>query len=166
MRFFPEPPLIAIWKLDDVVPIDNRPSPPTIHTTFSRKKLREKIWHHIAEYAGYVTNQVRDKYTDDQFNSPGHSLSGMQVSVIERIKIKWTEYKEGREHIFIRTFYKGMNRQNWYGGGGWRDLGGVLLVALVALKVPYKKHPETESSKYPVFLLSIDSLMAQGTYCH
>ena len=68
----------------------------------------------IAEHRGYVTNQVTDKSTGDHFNSPGHSLSDMQVSVIERVKRKGTEYRKEREHFFIRkfdTYYNGLNRQ-------------------------------------------------------
>jgi hypothetical protein len=57
---------------------------------------------------------VTDKSTGDHFNSPGHSLSDMQVSVIERVKRKGTEYRKEREHFFIRkfdTYYNGLNRQ-------------------------------------------------------
>ena len=65
--------------------------------------------------------KVTEKSTGNHFNSPGHSLSDMKISVIEQCKRKGAEYRKEREHDFIRkfnTFYKGLNRLKPYGGGG------------------------------------------------
>ena len=68
----------------------------------------------IAEHRGYVTQHMTDKSNGHHFNTPGHSLSDMKVTVIEKSKRRGTEYRKEREHYFIRkfdTFYNGLNRQ-------------------------------------------------------
>ena len=45
---------------------------------------------------------------------PGHSLSDMTVTVLEKVKTSDDMYRKEREKYFIRTFntyYRGLNRQ-------------------------------------------------------
>ena len=66
----------------------------------------------ICEHIGYIRTQQLDKTTGKHFNLPGHSLSNMEVLVLEQVKINNLQYKKEREEYHIRkfdTFYCGMN---------------------------------------------------------
>ena len=65
----------------------------------------------FAEHRGYVNNQ-EDTPTGEHFNSPGHSLADMTVTILEKVKSSDDLYRKEREKYFIRkfnTFYKGLN---------------------------------------------------------
>ena len=67
----------------------------------------------ISEHVGYIKNKNTHKSTGYHFNLPGHSLSNMKVTIIEKVKKVEINYRKEREHHFIRKFnthYKGMNR--------------------------------------------------------
>ena len=67
----------------------------------------------FAEHRGYVNNND-DTATGQHFNEPGHSLSDMTLTVLERVKSSDDMYRKEREKYFIRkfnTYYKGLNRQ-------------------------------------------------------
>ena len=68
----------------------------------------------VAEHRGYVSKGETDKLTDVHFTMPGQSLANLRVRVIEHIRGRGSEYRNEREHYFIRrfdTFYKGRNKQ-------------------------------------------------------
>ena len=59
-------------------------------------------------------NQRLDTATGAHFNSPGHSLSDLRVTVIEQSKKNNHPYRKQREEYHINrfnTYYKGINRQ-------------------------------------------------------
>ena len=68
----------------------------------------------LAEHRGYISNQDTSKATGEHFNSPGHSLSDLSITVLEKVKKNDDLYRKEREKYFFRkfnTFYKGLNRQ-------------------------------------------------------
>ena len=67
----------------------------------------------LADHRGYVNNGD-DTATGEHFNSPGHSLSDLNITILEQVKKKDDLYRKEREKYFIRkfnTFYRGLNRQ-------------------------------------------------------
>ena len=67
----------------------------------------------FAEHRGYVNNND-DTATGEHFNMPGHSLSDMTLTVLEKVRSSDDMYRKEREKYFIRkfnTYYKGLNRQ-------------------------------------------------------
>ena len=67
----------------------------------------------FAEHRGYVNNND-DTATGEHFNMPGHSLSDMTVTVLEKVKTNDDMYRKEHESYFIRkfnTYYRGLNRQ-------------------------------------------------------
>ena len=55
-----------------------------------------------------------EQATGEQFNLPGHSISNMKVTIVERVKKNDDQYRKEREKYFINkcnTFYRGINRQ-------------------------------------------------------
>ena len=67
----------------------------------------------LAEHRGYVNNND-DTATGEHFNMPGHSLSDLTVTILERVKSTDDLYRKEREKYFIRkfnTYYRGLNRQ-------------------------------------------------------
>ena len=77
-------------------------------------ETKRMLYSQVAEHCGYVTNMMTDKSTGDHFNSPGHSLSDMEVTVLEQNKGKGAEYRKEREHYFTRKFYtnyRGLHKQ-------------------------------------------------------
>ena len=68
----------------------------------------------LADHRGYINNQDYTTATGEHFNSPGHSLSDLSITILERVKTKDDLYRREREKYFIRkfnTFYRGLNRQ-------------------------------------------------------
>ena len=67
----------------------------------------------LAEHRGYVNNNV-DTPTGEHFNLPGHKLSDLRITILEKVRSKDDLYRKERERYFIRkfnTYYKGLNRQ-------------------------------------------------------
>ena len=68
----------------------------------------------LAAYRVYVTYKINTTDTGHHFNSPGHSLSDLRITVLEKVRSDDDFYRKEREKYFIRkfnTFYKGLNRQ-------------------------------------------------------
>ena len=68
----------------------------------------------FSQHRGYVNTKKTDQATGHHFNQPGHSLSDMRITVIEKIYSKDPQMRKARESFFINklnTFYKGMNRK-------------------------------------------------------
>ena len=68
----------------------------------------------FAEHRGYVNNRDESQATGEHFNLPGHSVSDMTVTILEKVKSDDDMYRKEREKYFIRkfnTFYKGLNKQ-------------------------------------------------------
>ena len=68
----------------------------------------------LADHRGYVQNQDTTKATGEHFNSPGHSLADLSITILEKVKKNDDLYRKEREKYFIRkfnTFYRGLNRQ-------------------------------------------------------
>ena len=67
----------------------------------------------IMEHVGYVKSEMLSKATGSHFNLPGHNVSHLWVTVLEKVKKNDTIYRKEREHFFIKkfdTFRNGMNR--------------------------------------------------------
>ena len=76
----------------------------------TKRSLKERL----SDHRGYVYNQKVDYVTGQHFNQPGHSLSDLKITVIEKQKNEDDMYRKERERYFINkfnTFHKGMNRQ-------------------------------------------------------
>ena len=68
----------------------------------------------MSEHIGYVRTKKLDKATSGHFNLPGHSISNMKVTMLEKMKTPDIIYRKEREKILIRkfnTFYHGINKQ-------------------------------------------------------
>ena len=75
---------------------------------FSTQEFRLRIYKHI----GYVKNKNISKAMGEHFNLPGHNLSNMKFTIIEKVKSLEPLYGREREKYHIRkfnTFYKGIN---------------------------------------------------------
>ena len=76
----------------------------------SQDTLEKRFGQHI----GYVQNNDQRQATGRHFNSDGHLLSDMTISVIEKLNTDDIVYRKRRESHFIQLFnlkYKGMNRK-------------------------------------------------------
>ena len=74
----------------------------------SERTLKDRISEHI----GYIRTKKIDKTTGQHFNSPGHSLANMTVTILERVKKEDIFYRKERETYHIRkfnTYYRGLN---------------------------------------------------------
>ena len=68
----------------------------------------------LADHRGYVNNHDYTTATGEHFNSPGHSLSDLSITILERVKTNDDLYRKEREKYHIRkfnTYYKGLNKQ-------------------------------------------------------
>ena len=76
----------------------------------TKRTLRKRL----AEHRGYVLNKQLDTATGAHYNSPGHSVANMKISVIEQVKQQSDLYRKEREEYFIRkidTYHNGLNRK-------------------------------------------------------
>ena len=67
----------------------------------------------IAEHKGYIRNKNLGQPTGIHFNLPGHSLSNMNVTIIEKMRKTDRLYRREKEKYHIKkfnTFYNGMNK--------------------------------------------------------
>ena len=77
-------------------------------------ETKRTIKDRLADHRGYIKNEKQETTTGEHFNSPGHSLSDLKITVLEVVKKKDDLYRKEREKYFIRkfnTFYDGLNRQ-------------------------------------------------------
>ena len=61
-----------------------------------------------------MVNKHHKKATGYHFNLPGHSVSDMQISVVEKVFNLNEQFRRQREKMFIEEFntkYKGLYRQ-------------------------------------------------------
>ena len=75
----------------------------------TQKTMRERFLAH----RGYVTRKEYDKTTGSHWNEPGHSVSDMGFTVLEKVFKKDEAYRKQREIFYIQKMeakYKGMNR--------------------------------------------------------
>ena len=75
------------------------------------KTLNERILQHL----GYIRNNVLSKATGQHFNSPGHTIHNLTVTIIEQVKKRNPIYRKEREKIHINklnTSPKGLNRMS------------------------------------------------------
>ena len=75
---------------------------------------KRALKYRLADHRGYVNNQHIDKATGAHFNQPGHDLSNLTVTIIEKQRTENETYRKEREKYFINKFntnYQGMNKQ-------------------------------------------------------
>ena len=66
------------------------------------------------EHRGYIRREELEKSTGAHFNLPGHDISDMSISVLERIYSTDPLYRKIRESYYIEQFEsltKGINRK-------------------------------------------------------
>lgn len=76
----------------------------------SERTLQERF----SEHRAYVTNKYLTKATGAHFNLPGHSISDMKVTILEKVHSQDPLVRKEREELFIRKFntkYRGMNKK-------------------------------------------------------
>ena len=68
----------------------------------------------LDDHRGYIINKKLDQAMGFHFNQPGHSLSDMTFTVLERVRRNNLIYRKEREEYMIRlfnTYHKGMNKK-------------------------------------------------------
>ena len=68
----------------------------------------------FSEHLGYVHNEHLNQATGWHFNLKGHSVSDMEISIVEKIHSRDENVRKEREKLYITQFntkYKGMNRK-------------------------------------------------------
>ena len=76
----------------------------------NRKRLKERL----SDHRGYINNHKTEYATGHHFNQPGHDLSNLKITIIEKQNSQDESYRKERERYFINkfnTFYRGMNKQ-------------------------------------------------------
>ena len=106
------------WKINKNVNCET----PNIVYLIECQKCKERyigeskrpLKYRLADHRGYVSNLHTDKATGAHFNLPGHDLSHLTITIIEKQKNENDIYRKERERYFINkynTYYKGMNKQ-------------------------------------------------------
>ena len=75
----------------------------------SEQTLKDRF----SEHKGYVVNRMMKKATGEHFNSKGHKVSDMKISILEKIFSTDPAIRKEREKFFINkmnTKYKGLNK--------------------------------------------------------
>ena len=69
----------------------------------------------FGEHKGYVNNNNQIKTTGVHFNTKGHSVSDMLITVVEKVYNQDPQFRKQREKLYIQKFntrYKGLNKMN------------------------------------------------------
>ena len=69
----------------------------------------------FSEHKTYVNTNNQSKATRIHFNLKGHSISDMEITIIEKVFNKDPRFRKQREKLFIQKFntkYRGLNRLN------------------------------------------------------
>ena len=77
----------------------------------SQRTLQDRI----SDHRGYITKSQTNKATGEHFNLPGHKVSDMEVTILEKIWNEDPQYRKQREQMWIEKFntkYKGLNRKS------------------------------------------------------
>ena len=77
----------------------------------TERSLRERF----SEHKGYVTNKNLTKATGSHFNERGHSVSDMEITILEKVFSDNPQFRKQREKMYINKFntrYRGLNRMN------------------------------------------------------
>ena len=67
-------------------------------------KTERSLDERVREHCGYIRNKHLHQPTGNHFNLPGHQLSDLQVSVLEKVFCKGRKLIEIRESLYIRDF--------------------------------------------------------------
>ena len=76
----------------------------------SSRPLKERVKEHV----DYIRRLFPTQATGQHFNMPGHELSNMTITILEKVYKHDESYRQEREKLLIRkfnTFYHGINRQ-------------------------------------------------------
>ena len=76
----------------------------------SERSLQERF----SEHKGYVANQHLNKATGHHFNTKGHKIHNMKVTIIEKLHNMDPRYRKARESMYIEKYntkYKGLNKK-------------------------------------------------------
>ena len=76
----------------------------------SERSLQERF----SEHRAYVVNKHLTKATGAHYNTPGHSVSDMRVTILEKVFSSDPLIRKEREELFIRKYntkYKGLNKK-------------------------------------------------------
>ena len=76
----------------------------------TKRKLKKRL----AEHRGYVINRKGGRVTGYHFNSRGHSVSDLAITVLEIVESNKIGLLEERERFFIQKFntiLEGLNEQ-------------------------------------------------------
>ena len=77
----------------------------------TERKLKDRF----AEHKGYVNTNNQTKTTGVHFNTKGHSVSDMLITVVEKVYNEDPQFRKQREKLYIQKFntrYKGLNKMN------------------------------------------------------
>ena len=77
-------------------------------------QTERKLSDRFADHRGYVNRKVLSQPTGQHFNLPGHDISDMKISILEKVKKSDKIYREEREKYLIalfNTYYKGINKK-------------------------------------------------------
>ena len=76
----------------------------------SERQLKERL----SDHKQYIKSIFPTQATGEHFNKPGHSLSDLSITILEKVKVNDTNYRKERERFQIKnfnTYYRGLNRQ-------------------------------------------------------
>ena len=69
----------------------------------------------FSKHRTYVNTNNKTKSTGLHFNSKGHSVSDMEITIIEKVFSSDPRFRKQREKLYIQKFntrYRGLNRLN------------------------------------------------------
>ena len=69
----------------------------------------------FSEHRGYVSSKNLTKTTGVHFNEKGHSISDMEITIIEKLFTEDPQFRKQREKMYIQKFntrYRGLNKMN------------------------------------------------------
>ena len=78
--------------------------------------MKDKAKERFLKHRGYVQNKELSQATGNHFNLPGHSVSDMTFTIIDKVHKKDPFFLKEWEKLYIQKFnvkMKGINKNSW-----------------------------------------------------
>ena len=67
-------------------------------------ETHKRLYDRFSEHLRYVRTNKLNKATGAHFNSPGHNISNMRVTILEKVRSSNWQYRKEREKYLNRKF--------------------------------------------------------------
>ena len=115
-------------------------------------KVKWELGERISKHRNYIHRKETNQTTGDHFNKPGHSISNMKITILEKVKSTDPIYRKERKKYHIRklnTFNNGINKNLGLGSVSKTLTNNLLYCQYIPDNQEEKSHIKNSSKASP-----------------